>query len=221
MTVRLPLRNRSGDIVAFTIVDDEERLPEGWRLSATGYVVSAHEGRTIFLHRVILGLTDDDPRDGDHINRDPLDNRRSNLRIVTHAENCQNRRLIGGSSTFRGVAWHAATQLWQAWGKLNGEQVHLGLYDNELGAAVAAEAYRREHLPFAEPDPRLAGVPPVAPVPKRERNANTEKTHCKRGHPLSGENLYVNATSGARVCRTCQLANQRAAYARKIPAAVK
>lgn len=34
-------------------------------------------------------------------------------------------------------------------------------------------------------------------------------THCKRGHPLSGENLWVRAT-GARICRTCQRARHRA-----------
>lgn len=28
------------------------------------------------------------------------------------------------------------------------------------------------------------------------------QTHCKRGHPLDGANLYVNR-AGARVCRTC------------------
>jgi hypothetical protein len=27
-------------------------------------------------------------------------------------------------------------------------------------------------------------------------------THCKRGHPLSGSNLYIG-TGGRRVCRTC------------------
>lgn len=33
---------------------------------------------------------------------------------------------------------------------------------------------------------------------------NAEKTECKRGHPLSGDNLYVIPGSGSRVCRTCQ-----------------
>ncbi|MEU7240291.1 HNH endonuclease signature motif containing protein [Streptomyces sparsogenes] len=31
---------------------------------------------------------------------------------------------------------------------------------------------------------------------------NAKKTHCKRGHPLSGENLLINE-GGGRVCRTC------------------
>ena len=33
--------------------------------------------------------------------------------------------------------------------------------------------------------------------------ANAAKTHCPRGHPLSGENLY-RSTNGHWVCRTCQ-----------------
>lgn len=44
------------------------------------------------------------------------------------------------------------------------------------------------------------------------RHHNALKTHCKYGHPLSGSNLYVNATSGSRQCRTCQRATA-AAYA--------
>lgn len=31
--------------------------------------------------------------------------------------------------------------------------------------------------------------------------ANARKTHCKRGHPLSGDNLYLNR--GRRICVTC------------------
>ena len=34
---------------------------------------------------------------------------------------------------------------------------------------------------------------------------NSRKTHCKYGHPLSGDNLIVHqAQHGIRACRTCQ-----------------
>lgn len=31
---------------------------------------------------------------------------------------------------------------------------------------------------------------------------NKVKTHCKHGHPLTGENLYIDG-SGFRRCRVC------------------
>jgi hypothetical protein len=34
------------------------------------------------------------------------------------------------------------------------------------------------------------------------------KTHCKRGHPLSGQNLLVDSR-GARQCRSCQRLRDR------------
>jgi hypothetical protein len=37
---------------------------------------------------------------------------------------------------------------------------------------------------------------------------NLAKTHCLRGHPLSGDNLYVTP-SGKRNCRTCKAASTR------------
>jgi len=35
------------------------------------------------------------------------------------------------------------------------------------------------------------------------------KTHCLRGHPLSGENLYVDPKYGHRKCRECRRRWQR------------
>lgn len=43
---------------------------------------------------------------------------------------------------------------------------------------------------------------------------NVLRTHCKNGHPLSGDNLYLN--SGHRVCRTCKKAWSKAYDARTI-----
>lgn len=38
-------------------------------------------------------------------------------------------------------------------------------------------------------------------INRKRRNA--DKTHCKRGHPLSGDNLYIRPSNGARHCRAC------------------
>ena len=38
---------------------------------------------------------------------------------------------------------------------------------------------------------------------------NAAKTHCPRGHPLEGENLYV-PPNGDRLCRTCRRARDAA-----------
>ncbi len=44
------------------------------------------------MHREIMGLVFGDKRFVDHINRNPLDNRRSNLLITTNRGNQENRR---------------------------------------------------------------------------------------------------------------------------------
>lgn len=35
------------------------------------------------------------------------------------------------------------------------------------------------------------------------------KDHCHKGHPLSGDNLYIQPSNGARFCRECQRARRR------------
>jgi HNH endonuclease len=42
------------------------------------------------------------------------------------------------------------------------------------------------------------------------RHANQGKTHCPRGHPYSGDNLYISPTTGGRMCRTCKKARSSA-----------
>jgi len=37
----------------------------------------------------------------------------------------------------------------------------------------------------------------------------TRKTHCKRGHEFSDENVYVTPKNGERTCRECQRARKR------------
>jgi hypothetical protein len=99
----IPVRSRKDGrlrVIAFSRVDIEDwhRFRHfRWQLVGVAgdpkYVAtsSAIDGRPVYLHRLILGLTESDELECDHINRNPLDNKRFNLRKVTRKENCANR----------------------------------------------------------------------------------------------------------------------------------
>ena len=82
-----------------TLVDDSTLKKYGnltWHLSDTGYVVRRNksEGGTIRLHRLVTNAPEN--MVVDHLNGNKLDNRKSNLRICTQAENSQNRKNTVG-----------------------------------------------------------------------------------------------------------------------------
>lgn len=92
--------------------------------------------RIIHMHRVIADTPSD--MDTDHIDGDGLNNRRSNLRVVTHAQNQCNRRLnIDNKSGVRGVAFNRATGKWRAQIGVNGAKRYLGLFSSIDKAAQA------------------------------------------------------------------------------------
>ena len=98
------------------------------------------------LHRLIMNC----PKGMviDHIDGNGLNNRKSNLRICTHAENCQNLHGVNPrnvTSGIRGVSWHKGDKRWRVRvaHKLIGEYK-----DIETAKQVAIEA-RRELLPFS------------------------------------------------------------------------
>lgn len=115
--------------------------------------------RTIAMHRVILGLEAGDPRQGDHEDRNPLNNQRSNLRIAERAsaDNGQNRGpYSSNTSGYRGVTWNKRLRKWQAQAVLNCKQHYLGLFATAEQADAAVKAWRAEHMPFSEDASRAA-----------------------------------------------------------------
>lgn len=163
MNATVPLVTRAG-VCGYSIVDAEDYELASrfrWRKSAGGYARAngKREGQwiTVYLHRLILGLEYGDKREADHINGDRLDNRRANLRIVTQAQNMQNRpaHAGGGSSRFRGVHWDNFHQKWRAVVRDGARNHHVGYFADEVQAARAAEAFRSVQMPFAQPDPEL------------------------------------------------------------------
>jgi hypothetical protein len=141
--------------IAWAIIDETDLPlvePYLWRLHNAGYawVYTDAKGRHgTSMHRHLCGLAADDPREVDHLNGDRLDNRRSNLRVCTRAENAQNSPSRFGTSRHRGVSWNFKREKWVAQGKINGRNYYLGQFDDELAAARVAAAWREEHFTFA------------------------------------------------------------------------
>jgi hypothetical protein len=94
------------------------------------------------LHRILLA-PEEPGIEVDHINGNTLDNRRSNLRLATRPENQRNRGEIrSNTSGHRGVYWDKRLQRWRVRLKVNGKNIHVGLFDDfaeACAARVAAE----------------------------------------------------------------------------------
>jgi len=89
-----------------------------------------------YFHRLIMNT----PKGlmVDHMNHDTLDNRKINLRNVSHRENLSNqKRKSELSSSYVGVYWNKRARKWKAYIQINGKQKNLGYFTDELDAAIA------------------------------------------------------------------------------------
>lgn len=103
------------------------------------------------MHRLILDAPEH--LQVDHINGNALDNRKSNLRLVTNQQNCWNKtELPRNTSGFRGVSRHRANR-WRAYIAYGGKQVSLGTYKDKEEAITARKngerKYYGEYSPLA------------------------------------------------------------------------
>lgn len=99
-------------------------------------VISTH--KVLKLHHLFLQPKDD--LICDHIDQNPLNNRRPNLRLVTLSQSNHN-RIRHNVSGYTGVDWSRHNQLWRARVKCNGKQRTIGHFST---AIEAHEAYKRE-----------------------------------------------------------------------------
>jgi hypothetical protein len=82
---------------------------------------------TIRLHRQLLGCKSGEIVD--HIDGNPLNNQRTNLRIVSNKENSQNLHYET-STNLRGISWYGHRNKWRVYIREGRHQKHLGYYSN-------------------------------------------------------------------------------------------
>lgn len=113
-------------------------------------------GGYVFMHRQILSLGrwDINGVGGDHRNQNTLDNRRSNLRLATAAQNIHNRGVpASNTSGFKGVYWNRNVNKWSARIRCDGKVFYLGGFTSKRDAAKAYDAAAlKYHGEFACPN---------------------------------------------------------------------
>lgn len=149
-TVAIFLRRQDGTILE-TLIDlcDFGRINQysgtwiaKWVESMNGFYAS-YSQKGPLLHRVIANA----PRNlmVDHVNHDTLDNRRTNLRICTGAENQMNRAGAQRNSRtgIRGVIWDKNAKKYRAELQFHGKHFCVGYYGNPYEAGRMADAGRK------------------------------------------------------------------------------
>lgn len=144
------------DSVHVALVDDEDAdvvASFDWRCIEPHpgylYVAAKQNGRTVYLHRVVMNA-----RKGecvDHLNGDTLDNRRTNLRVCSHAQNMRNRKRSRASKfPYKGIRQRRTGAKFEALIRCDGKKYLLGRFDSAKAAAVAYDdAAIRLHGEFA------------------------------------------------------------------------
>lgn len=132
------------------LIDDGDAHLANWRwygfsskhggaIYARRYVrIGGRKKLHIRLHHAVIGQ----PINGmvDHINGNPLDNRRENLRIVSCRENLSNkkaRRDGETSSKYVGVSYYKRTRKWVAMIHHGTKHITIGYFKSEVDAAGA------------------------------------------------------------------------------------
>ena len=114
-----------------------------WHKDASGYICTNgyKDGRNNrqSLHRLIMGCTDVDyVVDHIHGRETKHDNRKKNLRIATHRQNCINTGLRSdNTSGVTGVVWYKNKNKWRAQVFVNSKCISLGYYDKFEDAVKA------------------------------------------------------------------------------------
>lgn len=128
--------------IAYAIVnnsDYKELIQYEWHRNYDGYATRRGPRplqEMIFMHRVVNKTPE--KYETDHINGNRLDNRRLNLRSVTHAENNWNTsKYRNNTSGYKGIYRHNVNGSWSARIKINGRRFSLGYYPNKKMAHFA------------------------------------------------------------------------------------
>lgn len=152
------IKNKYGYEIFIDIEDVEKCKKYNWGIDKNlSYVRSFIDGKDVKLHNYIMNTPEG--YEVDHINRNPLDNRKCNLRICTIEENKRNRGLMkNNKSGIIGVIFYSRLQKWHSYITVNKKTISLGYYLNKDEAIIARLKAEKEYFKEYSPQKNLFDV---------------------------------------------------------------
>lgn len=175
-----------------------------WQYHRNGYAVTTLNRRKVYLHRMIMNAQPG--QIVDHLDRNPLNNTRANLRFVTAQQNGQNRRKTSRCTTgFKGVGYERGK--WRARIRANDQNIHLGLYNDLKTAALVYDCAARRlfghfaytNLPADKVTPEIESLverilnpaPPIEKRPSQYRGVYWERGRWRAKIGVNGGKLHL------------------------------
>lgn len=140
--------NNGGNFI-FDLEDYDKIKDYTWSCRPGGYAGSTKKTngkhKTYNAYRIIMGVEDTN-LEVDHINGNKWDNRKANLRIVSHADNMKNRKLNkNNKSGYTGVK-ETRCGTWNAQIFCDGKYIGLGTYKTKEEAVAARKAGEEKYF---------------------------------------------------------------------------
>ena len=143
-----------GEEFYFDLEDYDKIKDYTWYFDKDGYVVSGSGKRHRKMHRVVMNASNG--FDIDHIHEGTRnDNRKSNLRECTRAENIRNKtKFSRNTSGCLGVYWNKRINKWGVRIVKNGKEFYIGSFNDKqdaINARIQAEKeYYKDFAPIRE-----------------------------------------------------------------------
>ena len=142
-------KTNDGQEFIFDKEDYEKISKYTWYKNKNGYVLSNSyvdgKRKTVHMHRLVMDV--DNEFVIDHINRNPSDNRKQNLRACTQNKNCINKSTRkNNKSGVVGVYYERSSGKWYAQISIEGKHMTLGAFDNKNDAINARRSAEEKYF---------------------------------------------------------------------------
>ena len=139
------------DLIDGKLCRKSDGKPAAFMHKGTGRYVIKVKNRNLYLSRLMwIFINGNIPNDMcvDHINQDKTDNRISNLRLVSKADNCRNVVKKSNTSGHRGVTWKPSQNAWYACSTdVDGKRKFLGYHATKEAAAEIVQTFLQTEFP--------------------------------------------------------------------------